>query len=272
MLTKFAGGGAERIEASGFAAGFAGYIERAKGEAAAQRKIIAAGQFDMVFQPVVSLSNRSIHHYEALVRPIPGSGALWETTQDFVTCAEAVGLAEELDLAVLQRVLATLARNPACSIAANISGLSMQSEPFRERLSAALPTGSYPRLLIELTETAEIDDMAAAADTLERLQDLNIGLCIDDFGAGAAAFRYVRDFHVDYVKIDGAYVQGATRSSRERNIVASMLDLARSVGAKTIAEMIETDQQARLMQELGATFGQGWLFGRPGKLPASGRA
>ena len=272
VLTKFADGGADGIEASGFAAGFAGFIEQAKGEAAALRKIIAAGLFDMLFQPVVALSNRSIHHYEALVRPIPRTGALWETAQDFLACVEAVGLTEELDLAVLQRVLATLDRNPACSIAANISGLSMQSEPFHERLLAALPTGSYPRLLIELTETAEIEDVAAAAGTLERLQDRNIALCIDDFGAGAAAFRYVRDFRVDYVKIDGAYVQGAARSSRERNVVASMLDLARSVGAKTIVEMVETDEQARLMQELGATFGQGRLFGRPGPLPASGRA
>jgi len=272
VLTKFAGGGADCLDASGFTAGFAGFIEQAKGEAAALRKIITAGQFDMLFQPVVALSNRSIHHDEALVHPIPGSGALWETTQDFVACAEAVGLAEELDLAVLQRVLATLARDPACSIAANISGLSMQSGPFRERLLAALPTGSFPRLLIELTGTAEIEDLTAAASTLERLRDLNIGLCIDDFGAGAAAFGYVRDFYVDYVKIDGADVQGAARGSRERNVVASMLELARSVGAKTIAEMVETDEQDRLMQELGATFGQGRLFGRPGKLPASGRA
>jgi len=272
VLTKFAQGGADRIEAGGFAAGFAGFIEQAKGEAGALRGIITGGRFDMVFQPVVALSNRSIHHYEALLRPTAGRGTLWDTTQDFVTCAEAVGLAEELDLAVLKRVLATLARNPTCSIAANISGLSMQSDPFREHLLAALPTGSYPRLLIELTETAEIEDVAAAADTLERLQDLNIGLCIDDFGAGAAAFRYVRDFRVDYVKIDGAYVQGAARGSRERSVVASMLDLARSVGAKTIAEMIETDEQARLMQELGATFGQGWLFGQPGPLPARARA
>ena len=130
-----------------------------------------------------------------------------------------------------------------------------------------LPSGSYRRLLVELTETAEIQDVPAAAATLDHLRSCNIGLCIDDFGAGAAAFRYLRDFSMDYVKIDGAYVQAAMRSKRERDIVTSMLVLARSVNAQAIAEMIETREQARLLEELGCTFGQGWLFGRPGPLP-----
>ena len=116
----------------------------------------------------------------------------------------------------------------------------MESEQFRARLLQLLPAGSYRRLLIELTETAEIEDIPTAAATLQRLREQNIGVCLDDFGAGAAAFRYLRDFPVDYLKIDGAYVQGALRGERERNVVTSMLELARSVGAETIAEAIET--------------------------------
>ncbi len=232
--------------------------------------MITGRHFDLVFQPVVHLGNRTVHHYEALLRPIAVDGMLWRTTQDFVTCAEALGLAEELDLAVLQQVLSVLTRVSGCSIAANVSGLSMQSVAFRGRLLSLLPSGSYRRLLIELTETAEIQDVAAAATTLDRLRASNIGLCIDDFGAGAAAFRYLRDFRMDYVKIDGAYVHAAMRSKRDRDLVTSMLVLARSVGAQAIAEMIETKEQAHLMEELGSAFGQGWLFGRPGPLPEAG--
>jgi EAL domain-containing protein (putative c-di-GMP-specific phosphodiesterase class I) len=209
-----------------------------------------------------------VHHYEALLRPTPVPGVLWQTTQEFVTCAETLGFAEELDLAVVERVVAVLERTMRCSIAANISGLSMQSESFRWRLLRLLPNGSYRRLLIELTETAEIEDIATAAATLKRLRDLNVGLCLDDFGAGASAFRYLRDFPVDYLKIDGAYVQGALRSERERKVVISMLDLARSAGAETIAESIETRELAGLMEELGCSLGQGWLFGGAGPLPA----
>ncbi len=268
-LAKFAASGAAAVEACGFAAGLAGFIEQAQGQTAALRQAIADRRFQVLFQPVVALRSRAVHHYEALLRPTPMAGALWQNTQEFVTCVEALGLAEELDLAVLKQVLATLDRVSGCSIAANISGQSMQSEPFRQRLLQLLPAGSYRRLLIELTETVEIEDVPTAAATLARLREQNIGVCLDDFGAGAAAFRYLRDFPVDYLKIDGAYVLGAPRGERERNVVTSMLDLARSVGAETIAEAIETRELARLMEQLGCTFGQGWLFGKAAPLPAT---
>ena len=104
---------------------------------------------------------------------------------------------------------------------------------------------------------------------LDRLRAVGVPVCIDDFGAGSAAFRYLRDFRVDYVKIDGAYVRAAANGERERGFVASMHDLARSVGAQVIAETIETQAQAALMVSLGVRLGQGWLFGRPGPLPGS---
>lgn len=266
-LARFAANGAAAVQASGFAAGLAGFIEQAHGQTEAIRQAIADRRFEVLFQPVVALRTRAVHHYEALLRPTPMPGAPWQTTQEFVTCVEALGLAEELDLAVLTQVLAALDRAPGCSIAANISGQSMESEKFRQRLLQLLPAGSYRRLLIELTETAEIEDVPVAAATLKRLREQNIGVCLDDFGAGAAAFRYLRDFPVDYLKIDGAYVQGALRGERERSVVTSMLDLARSVGAETIAEAVETRELARLMEQLGCTFGQGWLFGKAEPLP-----
>ena len=269
-LSKFAEGGSSALHSTGFAAGLAGFIAQARGQASALRETITGRHFELAFQPVVHLGSRTLHHYEALLRPLAVDGALWNSTQDFVTCAEALGLAEELDLAVLQQVISVLSRESDCSIAANVSGLSMQSTAFRERMFSLLPSGSYRRLLIELTETAEIEDVLTTVATLDRLRASNIALCIDDFGAGAAGFRYLRDFRMDYMKIDGAYVQAAMRSKRDRELVTSMLVVARSMGAQAIAEMIETPEQAHLMQELGSTFGQGWLFGRPLPLPDSG--
>ena len=109
--------------------------------------------------------------------------------------------------------------------------------------------------------------MVCAAESVEQLRLANVPVCIDDFGAGSAAFRYLRDFHIDYVKLDGAYVRGAMHNAREHGFLLSMVELANLVGAKVIAEMIETEAQAKLMHELGVQFGQGWLFGRPGLLP-----
>ena len=92
-----------------------------------------------------------------------------------------------------------------------------------------------------------------------------------DFGAGAAGFRYLQQLPLDYVKIDGTFVQAASNGPRARGMVASMVELASAAGAQTVAEMIETEEQAILMRELGVHQGQGWLFGRPGGLPGAKR-
>ena len=133
------------------------------------------------------------------------------------------------------------------------------------------PPQGEGRLLIELTETAEIEDMPEAAAGIAQLRQIGVPVCIDDFGAGAAAFHYLQEFRVDYVKIDGAFIRAATYGARERGFVAAMVEIARAVDARIVAEMIETEEQAALMADLGVSFGQGWLFGRPGALPGRRR-
>jgi EAL domain-containing protein (putative c-di-GMP-specific phosphodiesterase class I) len=271
-LGRFADGGAQAIEKADLNNGLAGMIDATHTRARAVRAAIAEGRFQLAYQPVVDLANRATHHYEALLRPIATPSQPFRTTQDFVTFAEAVGLSEELDYAVLAQGVSAMEAAPGASVAVNISGLSFQSTAFRDRMFDHLAGREVGgRLLVELTETAEIEDVGTAIETLERLRGSGIEVCIDDFGAGAAAFRYLREFRVDYVKIDGSYVRSATRSDRDRGFVASMVDLARSMSARVVAEMIETEDEARLMSSLGVEFGQGWLFGKPGRLPGGRR-
>lgn len=273
-LSRFADGGLAAVSSAGFAQGLAGFISTAGGQAAALRARIAGRKFRLVYQPVVALSNRAVHHYEALLRPIgnmsgaDGTGSPL-TTQELVTFAEAMGLSEELDLAVAQEALLTLSETERVRVAVNVSGMSMQSAQFREQLMALIVPGA--RLIVELTETADITDTAAAADMLRALRAAEVEVCIDDFGTGSAAFRYLRDFRVDFVKIDGAYVRAATAGPREQGFVESMRDLARAVDAGVIAEMVETEAEAKLMARLGVEFAQGYLFGRPGQLPGARR-
>jgi EAL domain-containing protein (putative c-di-GMP-specific phosphodiesterase class I) len=120
--------------------------------------------------------------------------------------------------------------------------------------------------MVELTESAEIEDEAAAAATLQALRARDVPVCIDDFGAGAAAFRYLKAFPADYVKVDGAYVRAAATSERDRSFVAAMVDLSLAVGARVVAEQIESEEAAQTMQCLGVHYGQGWHFGKPGPL------
>src|SRR5690606_5903558 len=114
------------------------------------------------------------------------------------------------------QALMALRAAPTASVAVNMSGLSAQSEAYRDRLfdlleqmRAVIGPPEAGRLLVELTETSEIEDMASAAATVMRLRERGVKMCLDDFGAGAAGFRYLQQFPVDYIKIDGAFVQAA---------------------------------------------------------------
>jgi EAL domain-containing protein (putative c-di-GMP-specific phosphodiesterase class I) len=271
-LSVFIKGGTAAVEHAGFDGSLAGFVATACARGAWMRQAIADRRFTLSFQPIVALGSGDILHYEALLRPEPDPGSPVQGPQDFVTFAETIGLSEELDWAVLNTVCGAARTARGTRIAANISGLSLQSPAFRARLLALLDTepALIPRLLFEITETAEIEDEAEAVRTAAALRARGLSLCIDDLGAGAAAFRYLRILRVDFVKIDGLYVTNAMRGEKDRAILAAMVELAHSGGAKVVAEHIETEAEAALMRELGVEYGQGWLFGRPGPLPGRG--
>lgn len=268
-LSAFARGGASALVEAGFKDGLTGFVRVTTARTAALRRALAERRFCLAFQPIVRLDTGAVHHYEALLRPERRSGEPGDGPGDMVTMAEMVGLTEELDWAVFETAREAAGQS-GTAIAFNLSGLSVQSPAFRDRLLRALdrplPRGGG-RLLAEITETAEIEDETTAAQTVEGLRGRGVPVCIDDFGAGAAAFHYLRRFQVDHVKIDGSYVRQAAESERDRGFVAAMIDLSLTVGAHTIAEHIETEAVADTMRSLGVRYGQGWLFGRPGDLP-----
>lgn len=265
----FARGGQGAVEAAGFGAGLPGFVARACARAETLRRAIADRRFALAFQPIVSMGDGAAEHYEALLRPDPELTAEFGPPGDFVALAETMGLSEDLDWAVVEAASAAVRRGRGTRVAANLSGLSLQSPAFRARLLDLFDREPMlrARLMVEITETAEIEDEEEAVRTVAALRERGVALCIDDFGAGAAAFRYLRAFRVDLVKIDGNYLRNAMRSEQDRGILASMVGLIRTVGARSVSERIETEAEAGLMRELGVDLGQGWLYGRPGALP-----
>ncbi len=262
-LSAFTRGGGAGLAASGMAGGLQAFLGEVARRRAGYRRAIGERRFRLDYQPICGLKDRRLHHYEALLRPesgLPGP-------EEFVSIVEGAGLSEELDLAVAAVAIEACKQGP--SIAFNISGHSAQSPRFRVGLLDLVDAARVPpgRLLIELTESAEVEDERQAATTIAALRERGIAACIDDFGAGAASFRYLRAFKVDYVKLDGSYVQAAATQERERSFIASMIDLARAVGAGTVAERVETEEDVVRMIKLGVDYGQGWLFGRPGPIP-----
>lgn len=268
-LGGFRDGGLEAAARLGLGEGLVGFVAAADARIEATRTAIQERRFRLQFQPIVALRDRKIHHYEALLRPISTPRLTVQGPQEFVLFAEAAGLSEELDWAVLDQAAAASEAAPGVSVAVNISGLSMQSAAFRERmldrLAHAAKAGAH--MLVELTETADIEDFESAGVSMAGLRAAGVPVCLDDFGSGSASFRYLREFRVDYVKLDGSYVRSALTNAREHGFLLSMFELANFMGAKTVAETIETEAEETLMREIGVEFGQGYLFGRPGPLP-----
>lgn len=227
------------------------------------RRRLKAGDFALVYQPIVRLADGTVHHYEALLR------AAGETPAELVRLAEEVGLAADLDLAVCERVLKELAAVDAArrgiAVAVNVSVRSLEQEGFAGRFLAAVRRSRVPaqHVLVEVTETFLARDFGRVGEALQELRRAGHHICIDDFGAGAASFARLQDLPLDTVKIDGRFVRDLLDPSGEAEaVVASMMEACRRLRLSTIAEHVETERQRLRLLELGVDLGQGHLFGR----------
>jgi EAL domain-containing protein (putative c-di-GMP-specific phosphodiesterase class I) len=125
-------------------------------------------------------------------------------------------------------------------------------------------TGLAPdRLSLEITESAFSDDPARALDVLQRLKLLGVRLELDDFGTGYSSLTYVRMFPIDALKIDRSFVNGLCSSPEDAAIVAAVISMGRALGVHVVAEGVESEDQAAVLQTLGCTLAQGYHFSRP---------
>ncbi len=237
----------------------------------ALRRQIDERRFSIVFQPIVSLADRTAHHFEVLARFSESAD-----TGGTIAFAEQVHMVKELDMEIarqsVQCLRTRLSDGMPVQLAVNLSARSLESDAFvKELFDLLLPTSEGVRrhLLFEVTESSQITRMEQVHNVISRLRGLALRVCLDDFGQGAASFQYIQAFDVDFVKIDGAYVRRALDQPKDRAIVRAIIGLCRDLGVGTIAEMIETEEQAAALVELGASYGQGYLFGRPSEEPVA---
>jgi len=225
------------------------------------RSTIAGRVIEPHAQPIVLLETGKIEHYELLLR-LPGGRPVC----DSVGFAEGTGLIYEIDLAMVE-IGANFLRDdfdrPA--LAVNLSGRSLENPAWGKKFLQMLADLRIDRsrLSFELTETASIRNVKAANAIIQKIRERGHKVCLDDFGAGAAGFQYLRDFPADIVKIDGSYVRHPQLGERDTAILKGMVSLCRELKLETVAEMIETEQRANQMRELGVSYGQGYYFGKP---------
>ena len=223
-------------------------------------------KFDIVFQPVVSLRSGAPSHYEVLSR-FPGTSEPFAT----IRMAEELEIIEAFDLAVAARAIDVLkAQPPGIKLAVNLSARSFLQPRFMDRL-LGLTAGDVRlkgRLIFEITESAALTNLDLAEERIQRLRREGYQVCLDDFGAGAASFAYLRSLTVDTVKIDGLYIKQLRTQDRDGVLVRHLVQLCNELKISTIAEMVEDEETKSALIACGVDFAQGYLLGRPGALPA----
>jgi diguanylate cyclase (GGDEF)-like protein len=216
----------------------------------------------LAYEPVVSAATRDGAFYECLVRMERGDGRTL-LAPDIVPVAERLGLIRLVDHRVLELVVAELAASPDVRLSLNISpDTTMDPDWWAsiESLMQAHP-GVAERLIVEITETVAIQDIDDVRAFVGRLKHFGSRIAIDDFGAGYTSFRNLRKLGVDIVKIDGAFVQNLTHSADDRAFVQTLIDLARRLDIKTVAEWVQDEEAALMLCDWGCDYIQGRLIG-----------
>jgi diguanylate cyclase (GGDEF)-like protein/PAS domain S-box-containing protein len=225
-------------------------------------------RFELHLQPIMNIATGRISSAEVLLR-LRDQDELVPPSR-FVYIAERAGLMPRVDAWVVEHSLAMLARiraehDPAFEFEVNLSGHSIGNPEIEQAITTSLARhGVDPAaLILEITETAAVADVAMARDFAARMTDLGCAFALDDFGAGFGSFYYLKHLFFDYVKIDGEFVAHVHESQVDRTIMRSIVGIARDLGKRTVAEFVSAPEILEVCREEGVDFAQGYLIGKP---------
>jgi len=217
------------------------------------------------FQPLVQLHTCKLTGFEVLSRwKHPEMGMI--PPDRFIPLAEQTGLIDLLTEQILRKAFAATSVLPGTfSLSVNISALQFRDRDLPVHIEQAALRGGFAlhRLILEVTESALVDNLQQAREISIRLKEFGIRLALDDFGTGYSSLRHLQALPFDELKVDASFVGSMDRTRESRKIAAAIVGLGHSLGMITVAEGIETQAQAEMLLWLGCDFGQGWLYGRP---------
>lgn len=231
-------------------------------------------RFVLHAQPILCLDGDPKQRYELLLRMLGDDGDLIPPAA-FLQLAERSELAQRIDAWVVGRAAEMLSeqeklgRNVCFEV--NLSGGSIGDEGIADQISRAIQrTGIDPaRLVFEVTETAAIVNVGRAKEFAERMHELGCGFALDDFGAGFASFYYLKHLSFDYLKIDGEFIRNLPSSRTDQLVVQSVVEIARGLGKRTIAEFVGDRRTVELLRGYGVDYAQGFYVGMPAPLDAT---
>ncbi len=233
--------------------------------------LVRNGHIFPYFQPLLDLSTRTVTGYEVLARLKDDDGKI-VAAGEFISLVERAGLAAAMDFSILEKALGMATeRGLSGKLFFNMTPYAMAAPDFANRIVDTVAKYPIPTDLIafEITERQAIKNVRIVENLIRELKSLGFSFSIDDFGAGFSSHHYLREFPVDYLKIDGPFILGAGRGSTvDLAIVHSIVSLARSLGIKTVGEGIEDEASLELATACGVTLGQGYFVGGPGSAEA----
>lgn len=239
----------------------------------ALRRGLERNQFQLHYQPQVSLATRQVVGAEALLRwHHPELGNV--SPAEFIPVAESSGMIVAIGEWVLRTAVQDAKRwldlqLPLRAVSVNLSAVQFRHPQLPEMVTRCLQQAGLParRLELELTEGAAVDDPVAALAMMDQLHDRGVRLSMDDFGTGYSSLSYLKRFQIYKLKIDQSFVRDLDDDANDRAIVSAIIRMAQALGMQTTAEGVETDGQLEFLRQQGCDEGQGYLFSRP--LPAA---
>ena len=220
-------------------------------------------------QPIVSLQNDSLKHYELLIRLLEKDGTMIPPGS-FLPAAERYNLIGKIDAWVVEKACSLLAQYPdfvaqTDFISINLSGPSLTDKRFLQTILDNLAaSGIAPgKICFEITETVAISNLDSANHLIATLKDKQCRFALDDFGSGISSFGYLKNLPVDFLKIDGMFVKDIADDAIDYAMVKSINEIGHVMGMKTIAEFVENDQVRDILADIGVDYGQGFGLGKP---------
>ena len=232
------------------------------------RDAISEDRFTLFAQKIMATGEMQIPRFELLLRMIGRDGGI-VLPAHFIPAAERFELMADVDRWVLKRVLQYHAEQlrtiPDLQLCINLSGNSLNDPKFLPFFLDALKHSVLPptALTLEITETSLINNVSTAGAIIEQLRSAGCKIALDDFGIGLSSFSYLRNFKVDFIKIDGSFVRDITHSAVDFAIIKAINNIPHEIHSQTVAEFVEDDSIMEMVRGLGVDFAQGYGLGRP---------
>jgi len=222
---------------------------------------------ELFFQPIMHLKQRHIDHYECLMR-IRENGKITPPAS-FIRAAESSGLMPAVDEHVIKLAFAhkrNLEQSGIASVLAiNLSGLSFQGSNLAFHIQHCLDEFKINagEIIFEITETTAVSDLKSSKQMMSHLKNLGFSFALDDFGAGFSSLSYLKQFPIDYIKIDGSFVKDILSNGEDQMLVKTIVDTARAFNLETIAEFVENRETLDLLESIGVDYVQGYHIDKP---------